>query len=142
MKPFSVAKEETLSAKNEAPSKLKEKVEKEAATFPPKQTARHDNIRDAGVGRKTSLNLSLQKLEIITVDISPVYQEAINGLEEDSAPLLRFLKERKVISQDLRFCDIKPDITRFLIRQQEKRHENSTMNAYGMINICMIYFVL
>ena len=121
---------------------MNERVEKESVSFPPTQAAKHESIPDDGGGRKESSNLSPQKLEVITVDISTAYQEVINELEEDSAPLLRFLKERKVISQDLQFCNIKPDITRFLIRQQEKRHENSTINAYGMLYICIIYSLL
>ena len=72
-----------------------------------------------------------KKREIIHVELTSGYINILRRLEKDSRPLLGFLKDRKILSQDYHFSSLKPDITRFLLRQQEKKHENCSITANG-----------
>ena len=76
---------------------------------------------------------SVKRSQVVSVDLPSNYINVLRILEKDSRPLLGFLKERKILGHDYQFFSLRPDITRFLLRQQEKRHESSAINANGEI---------
>lgn len=126
----SVFKDDTKTEKKKA---IYKPCEREPIT--PKQVEEHEKVV-VNKGESIEVHKETKTLEkkpqIITVELSAVYQAIIERLEKDSRPLLGFLRERKIISNENQFFNLKPDITRFLIRQEEKKHENSTANANGM----------
>ena len=119
-----------------------EGLEKAPTKTTPIKVSRKDNITDGDQNSHTLTISHKKEREMVVLEMPAAYQNIIDRLEKDSRPLLRFLKERKIISQDHQFCNMKPDITRFLLRQQEKRHENSTISAYGILDFSVIYNVL
>ena len=131
VKPLPLHTEQSPSIQGKEKSKAANGTEREPTKLTPAKSEKLEEFLDVDNCTKSYSACSKMKREIISVEMSTVYQVIIDRLEKDSRPLLRFLKERKVISQDHQFCNMKPDLTRFLIRQQEKRHENSTINAHG-----------
>ncbi|XP_065069792.1 protein shortage in chiasmata 1 ortholog-like [Rhopilema esculentum] len=85
------------------------------------------NVKEGG--NPAPSDESVKKNQVVSVDLPSNYIIVLRILEKDSRPLLGFLKERKILGHDYQFFSLKPDITRFLLRQQEKRHESSAMNA-------------
>ena len=67
--------------------------------------------------------------EIVSVDLSTDYKDVLQKLEKDSRPLLAFLKEHQSLGQDYHFFTLTPDVTRFLLRQQEKSVNDQSVEA-------------
>ena len=128
----SVFKDDAGGGKKKQSPQQKQRVQNESKGTTLAQVEKKNNKRGVESSNDAELADPEKKREIVAVEMSTAYQSIVKRLEKDSRPLLCFLKERKVISNEHQFFNLKPDITRFLIRQQEKRYEISTINAHGM----------
>lgn len=144
-----------IKAAKVRPSVFKEEVRSRTATpSTVKETSLEEESKIASLkyfdtGKKTeetdfkdhlvpsTQTTSEKKQEVIAFVMSPSYLNIMRRLDTNSRPLLGFLKEKRIISKEHRFFNLKPDITRFLVRQQEKRHGNSAIISHGK---CSLFF--
>ncbi len=87
----------------------------------------------AEVEAGSCLQQPCQKREIISLQLTDDYVKVLRKLEKDSRPLLAFLKGKEVLSSEYSFFSLHPDVTRFLLRQQERKYESCKENFEGWL---------
>eukprot|EP00794_Sanderia_malayensis_P007892 gene7892-8746_t len=66
--------------------------------------------------------------EIITIQLGDDLVKVLRKLEKDSRPLMGFLKGKNALSTEYSFFTLHSDVTRFLLRQQERKFGSCESN--------------
>ncbi len=70
--------------------------------------------------------------EVVSIPLNHNFVNILKRLERDSRPLMVFLKGKDVLSHDYQFFTLQPDVTRFLLRQQEQKNQNNAADEEGL----------
>ncbi len=70
--------------------------------------------------------------EVKSIPLNHNFVNILKRLERDSRPLMAFLKGKAVLSHDYQFFTLQPDVTRFLLRQQEQKNQNNAADEEGL----------
>ena len=72
-------------------------------------------------------------MSILEIVFTKGYMSIIQAIDKDSWSLIQFLKESHCLDKDTNLFSLTTDVTRFLVKEEEKRNEKGRSGSYSLL---------